>query len=211
MKKTQENGMWCEFHKSPSHNTKDCRTIKSLMMETHEDKAESKVAETCTEGNHEQVIEADPYATVATTRILPREDEERLFHSQMWVGGKALHFIVDSGSQKNLISVETVKRLNLKTTTHPQPYSMGWTSQGRDIQVHQQFRLSYSIKPFKDEVICDVAPLDVCDVLLGQPYMYQRHGVYESRPRSVTIRLREQKYRIPEVNPTYTASLISAK
>ncbi|XP_057839999.2 G-type lectin S-receptor-like serine/threonine-protein kinase At4g27290 [Cryptomeria japonica] len=32
-------------------------------METHEDKAESKVAETCTEGNHEQVIEADPYAT----------------------------------------------------------------------------------------------------------------------------------------------------
>lgn len=53
MKKTQENSMWCEFHKSPSHNTKDCRTIKSLMMETHEDKAKSKVAETCTKESHE--------------------------------------------------------------------------------------------------------------------------------------------------------------
>lgn len=56
-----------------------------------------------------------------------------------------------------------------------------------------------------------MAPLDVCDVLLGQPYMYQQHGVYESRPRSVTIRLGEQKYQIPEVSPAYTASLISAK
>ena len=25
---------------------------------------------------------------------------------------------------------------------------------------------------FKYEVIYDVAPLDVCDILLGQPYMY---------------------------------------
>ena len=93
-----------------------------------------------------------------------------------------MHCIVDSGSQKNLISTKTIKRLNLKTTSHPQPYSMGWVSQGRDIQVNKQCHLSYSIKPFKDEVICDVAPLDDCDILLVKLYMYQCHGVYESRP-----------------------------
>ena len=130
----------------------------------------------------EQIIEVEPYATVATTKLFSHDDEERLFHSPMWVGGKAFHFIVDSGSQKNLTSAETVKRLNLKTTSHPQPYSMGWVSQGRDIQVNKQCHISYSIKPFKDEVICDVAPLDVCDILLGKPYMYQHHGLYESRP-----------------------------
>ena len=140
-----------------------------------------------------------------------REDEERLFHSQMWVDGKPMHFIVDSGSQKNLISREAIKRLNLKVTRHPQPYSMGWVNEGKDIQIDQQCHLPYSIKPFKDEVICDVAPLDVCDVLLGQPYMYHRHGVYESRPRSVTIKLGEKRYRIPEVCPKQVASLISAK
>ena len=142
----------------------------------------------------EKIIEPNPYAIVATAKVFSHDDEERLFHSQMWVGGKSLHFIVDSGSQKNLMSTETVKRLNLKTTSHPQPYSMGWVSQGKDIQVNKQCHLSYFIKPFKDEVICDVAPIDVCDIMLWQPYMYQHHGVYESRPQSVTIKLGRKKH-----------------
>jgi hypothetical protein len=39
-------------------------------------------------------------------RIEPKDPEEGecLFHSQMWVKGSPLQFIVDSGSQKNLIS-----------------------------------------------------------------------------------------------------------
>jgi hypothetical protein len=86
--------------------------------------------------------------------------------------------------------------------THPQPYNIGWLRQGRDLRVSQQCRLSYGIQPFKDEVLCDVAPLDVCDVLLGQPYMWKRHAIYESRPRSVIITLGGHLYRIPEVVPT---------
>jgi hypothetical protein len=120
----------------------------------------------------------------------------------MWVKGTLLHFIVDSGSQKNLISTKVVKQLGLSTTPHPQPYNIGWLRQGRDLRVSQQCRLSYGIQPFKDEVLCDVAPLDVCDVLLGQPYMWRRHAVYESRPHSVIVTLGGHLYRIPEVVPT---------
>ena len=98
----------------------------------------------------------------------------------MWVKGMPLHFVVDHENQKNLISAEFVKRLELPTTPHPQPYSIGWLSQGRGIRITQQCLLPYGIKPFKDEVLCDVAPLEVCDVLLGQPYMWKRHAVYES-------------------------------
>jgi hypothetical protein len=55
------------------------------------------------------IIDVEPSATVATTKVKPSEPEEPeegecLFHSQMWVKGDPLHFIVDSGSQKNLIS-----------------------------------------------------------------------------------------------------------
>ena len=62
--------------------------------------------------------------------------------------------------------------------------------------------MSYDIQPFKDEVLCDVAPLDVCDVLLGQPYMWKRHVVYESPPHSVIVTLGVHLYRIQEVVPT---------
>jgi hypothetical protein len=82
-----------------------------------------------------QIIDAGPIAIVATTKIQPEEptdpeEGEHLFQSQMWVKGTALHFIVDSGSQKNLISVEVFKQLGLSTTPHPQPYNIGWLHQG---------------------------------------------------------------------------------
>ena len=93
-----------------------------------------------------QIIDAESNATVATAQSQPVEPEdpeegERLFHSPMWVKGTPLHFIVDNGSQKNLISTEVVKRLKLLTTPHPQPYNIGWLSQGRDVRVSQQCRL----------------------------------------------------------------------
>jgi hypothetical protein len=89
-----------------------------------------------------QIIDAELNATVATTKLQPGElDEpeegECLFHSQMWVKGTPLHFIIDSTSQKNLISTEVVKRLALPTMPHPQPYTIGWLRQGSDLCVSQ--------------------------------------------------------------------------
>ena len=89
-------------------------------------------------GKH--IIDAEPNATVATTKIQkeePRdpEEEERLFHSQMWIKGSPVQFIVNNGSQNNLISVDVVKCLGLLTIAHPQPYTIGWVHQGRDLCV----------------------------------------------------------------------------
>ena len=79
---------------------------------------------------------------VATAKIQKEEpedleEEEHLFHSQMWVKVSLLQFIVDSGSQKNLISANFMKWLGLSTTAHPQPYTIGWLHQGRDLCVSQ--------------------------------------------------------------------------
>jgi hypothetical protein len=48
------------------------------------------------------IINVKPSATVTTTKVHPSEPKEPeegelLFHSQMWVKGPLLHFIVDSG------------------------------------------------------------------------------------------------------------------
>jgi hypothetical protein len=63
-------------------------------------------------GKH--IIDAEPSFVVSTTKLQPGEPNkleecEHLFHSEMWLKGTSLHFTVDSGSQKNLISVEFVK------------------------------------------------------------------------------------------------------
>jgi hypothetical protein len=94
---------------------------------------------------------------------------------------------------------------------HAQPYNIGWIRQGSDLRVSQQFRISYAIKPFKDEVLCDVSPLKVFDVLLGQPYLWKRRIVYDSMPCSVIITLNGKLYKIPEAFPPIAISLISAK
>jgi hypothetical protein len=170
-KTKKDTEKWCDFHKSPWHNIVYCCSKQSLVakVKASESNAGSD-SETKPEGGR-RIIDAEPSATVATTKLQPGEPDEseegeRLFHSQMWVKGTLLHFIVDSGSQKNLISVEVVKRLALSTRPHPQPYTFGWFRQRSDLLVNQQCRLSYDIKSFKDEVLCDVAPLEVCDVLL---------------------------------------------
>jgi hypothetical protein len=200
----------------PWHNTANYHSKQSLVAEVKSFESYVDFDSELEPKRGRWIIDAEPSATVATTKLQPSEPDEpeegeHLFHSQMWVKGTPLHFIVDSGSQKNLISAEVIKRLALPTTPHPQPYTIGWLHQGSDLCANQQCRLSYNIKPFKDEVLCDVSPLEVCDVLLGQPYLWKRHVVYESRPRSVIITLNRKLYRILKVVPPSAISLISTK
>jgi hypothetical protein len=105
---------WCDFHKIPWHNTDECRSKQSLVAEI-KDKEPNPDSESDYENiGKRQIIDADPTAIVMTATIqleepTDPEEGECLFHSQMWVKGTPLHFIVDSGSQKNLISAEVVK------------------------------------------------------------------------------------------------------
>ena len=89
-----------------------------------------------------EIINVDPNTIIATMKIQKEEpkdleEEERLFHSQMWVKGSLLQLIIDSESQKNLISEEVVKQMRLPPTTHPQPYTIEWLHQGRDLRMRQ--------------------------------------------------------------------------
>jgi hypothetical protein len=86
------------------------------------------------------IIDVEPSATVATTKLQPGESNEPkedkcLFHSQMWVKGTPLQFILERGSHKNIILEEVIKILALSTTIHPQPYTIGWICQVSDLYV----------------------------------------------------------------------------
>eukprot|EP00253_Pinus_taeda_P023032 PITA_23032 len=205
---------------SSTHNTSECRAKESLVA-----KLKASESDACYDSESEpdkgndkgkQIIDANPNAIITTTKIQKEEpkhpeEEEHLFHSHRWVNGSPLQFIVDSGSQKNIISTEVMKHLGLLTIAHPQPYTIGWLHQGQDLCVSQQWCLPYNIKPFTDEILCDIAPLHVCDVLLGQPYLWKQHVVYEARPRVVIINFGNKLYRIPELSPPTAISLLTTK
>lgn len=81
-----------------------------------------------------------------------------------------LHFIFDIGSQKNVILAKVIKRLKLPLVPHAKLYTINWLSHEWHINVNQQCHLSYGINPFKYEVLYDVSPLKVCDVILSKNY-----------------------------------------
>ena len=85
----------------------------------------------------------------------------------------------DSGSQANLISEETVKKLKLETSPHPKPYPLGWICDNAKLQVTRKCKLRFAITAnFVDEVELDVIPLDICGIVLGSPYLYDRKAIF---------------------------------
>ena len=103
-----------------------------------------------------------------------------MFHTWIWVQKIPLHLIVDNGSQKNFVFENIVNKLGLLTTPHPQPYNISWSKDGKELRITHQCRLAYFINSFEYELLCDMAPLLVANTLFGKPYLWDRHGSYQS-------------------------------
>jgi hypothetical protein len=79
------------------------------------------------------------------------------------------------GSQVNLISEALVKKMGLEMKPHLKPYPLGWVCDKQKLNVTKQCRIKFSISSkLIDEVDLDVVPLDICGIVLGIPYIYDR-------------------------------------
>jgi hypothetical protein len=95
--------------------------------------------------------------------------------------------IVDSGSTDNLVSTEMVEKLELEMNDHPSPYKVSWLQKGHQVTVTKQCLVEFNIGGYNDKIICDVIPMDVCHLLLGRPWQYDRNVIHDRRMNTYTL------------------------
>jgi hypothetical protein len=67
-----------------------------------------------------------------------------------------------------------VEKLELETTAHPSPYRVSWLQKGHQVMVTKQCLVEFKIGGYRDEILCDVIPMDVCHILLGRPWKFDK-------------------------------------
>jgi hypothetical protein len=111
----------------------------------------------------------------------------RMFRTTCIAKGWKCKVIVDSGSTDNLVSSEMVEKLELETTKHPSPYKVSWLQKGHRVSVTKQCLVNFKIGNYNDEILCDVIPMDICHILLGRPWQYDRNVVHDGRMNTYTL------------------------
>jgi hypothetical protein len=95
--------------------------------------------------------------------------------------------IVDSGIIDNLVSTEMVENMELETVAHPSPYKVSWLQKGHQVIFTKQYLVEFKIGGYRDEILCDVIPMDVCHLLLGSPWKYDRNVIHDGRKNTYTL------------------------
>jgi len=87
-----------------------------------------------------------------------------------------------------MVSKEMVEKLKLKCDTHPHPYRIAWFKKGNEVTINKICLVKFSIpKNYRDEVWCDVIPMDACHMLLGRPWQYDRKVVHDGEKNTYSF------------------------
>jgi hypothetical protein len=119
----------------------------------------------------------------------PEEPVQRtsLFKTVCKAKDRVCKVIIDSGSTDNLVSTEMADKLELKTTAHPNSYKVSWLQKGHQVMVSQQCQVKFKTGGYMDEILCDVIPMDVCHILLGRSWQFDRKVIHDGRKNTYTL------------------------
>ena len=122
-----------------------------------------------------------------------------IFHTVIQSGYKKCKLVIDGGSSMNVVSKDAVKLLNRKVEPHPNPFRVEWVND-HTLLVAQRCLVSIQMGDYKNEIYCDVLPMDVAHVILGRPWLYDlnvtnfgRDKIYSFKCKGKNIILRHAK------------------
>ena len=162
--------------------------------------------EDCSDVEIAQPVHGNILVTRRALSIQPKEDDdveqrEHIFHTRCHINDKVCSMIIDSGSCTNVASTLLVEKLNLPTQKHPTPYRLQWLNDCGDIRVTKQVLISFSIGKYKDEVLCDVAPMHAGHLLLGRPWQFDRRVTYDGYKNRYTLVMNKRTIVLTPLKP----------
>ena len=84
-----------------------------------------------------------------------------------------IKILIDSGSVVNADAAASVHTLGLQPLSHPRPYRAMWIKDA-SLAVTKRCLVPLHVAGYREEVWCDILPMGVGSVLLGQPWLYNR-------------------------------------
>ncbi|XP_062162029.1 uncharacterized protein LOC133869072 [Alnus glutinosa] len=129
----------------PGHRASDCkkfasRTSKNLLID-NETVEEVNIGDPIfDDSNDEEILYGDGHKTLIVRKNLlaPKDDSEEdwlktnIFYTTCTIAEHVCKIFIDSGSCKNVVSMDVVKKLQLKIDPHPKPYKLSWLKKGSE-------------------------------------------------------------------------------
>jgi len=104
-----------------------------------------------------------------------------------------------------------VEKSGLQREKHPTPYRVSWLQKGHQVLVHQQCKVDFQIGNYKDQVICDVILMDVCHLLLGRPWQYDRNVMYNGKENTFVLKKEGKRHTLVPLKEEKTEEQTSPK
>jgi len=117
---------------------------------------------------------------------------ENIFHTRCLINDKLCSSIVDGDSCANVASTRVVDKLGLSTISHAKPYKIQWLSEEGEIIVSKQVLIAFSIRKYKDEVLC---------VLLGRPWQFDRKTIHDGLTNKINFNFHGHKVTLKSLSP----------
>ncbi|XP_021764110.1 uncharacterized protein LOC110728769 [Chenopodium quinoa] len=208
------NRKTCYKCRGYGHFSNECPNSRAMMIrEMDDDKYEDEkrdFGDPIYDEEDEIVVDADEGQILVVRRALhsistplAEEQREKIFQTRCTIKDRVCNLIIDSGSCTNVASTTFVSKLNLETTDHPTPYKLQWLNNHNEVKVTKQTLFSFSIgKLYKDEVLCDVLPMDACHILLGRPWQFDRDVMHDGRKNTYSFMRDKKKIVLNPLSPT---------